>query len=517
MPRPGPRSDARVELEEARTRIRAVVEDPALTYRQRMHRLAAAAEDVLEYPALSAGAAAALDKRIVCDLFEGAAPHRPRYALPDYGRVLRDGSAYLELDPAGDLDDALAVLLILYSQTPSITGYPVYVGDWPELLAPHLGAADDAQLRRSLRRFWISMDRTLPDAFTHGDLGPDDSRVTRAILSIERELRQVVPNLTLKVDPDQTPDDLLLDAVETVFETGKPHFVNHPLMVRDLGDRYAAVSCYNSLLIGGGAHTLVRLDLDAAARHDGAGIDSFLDEGLPRWVELTAEVIEARVRHLVERARFYEHSWLVREGLLDPARFTAMFGIVGLAECVDAFDVGRYGWDDEADALALRITTRLAELVAARPVPYCTHGHAALHSQAGIETDTVTAGTRIPVGREPGLLRHLRAVAPHHDLFPAGISDVLHFDETARRNPQAVVDVLRGAFTSGMRDFTFNLDSNDFIRITGYLVRKSDLAAVDAGARHASTFLGAGSVRTGHVDERVAKRVGCDELERPGR
>ena len=29
-----------------------------------------------------------------------------------------------------------------------------------------------------------------------------------------------------------------------------------------------------------------------------------------------------------------------------------------------------------------------------------------------------------------------------------------------------------------MRDFTFNLDSNEFVRITGYLVRKSDLAAI---------------------------------------
>ena len=46
-----------------------------------------------------------------------------------------------------------------------------------------------------------------------------------------------------------------------------------------------------------------------------------------------------------------------------------------------------------------------------------------------------------------------------------------------------------------MRDVTFNLDSNDFIRITGYLVRKSDLAKLEAdGARHGSTFLGAGSV-----------------------
>ena len=45
-----------------------------------------------------------------------------------------------------------------------------------------------------------------------------------------------------------------------------------------------------------------------------------------------------------------------------------------------------------------------------------------------------------------------------------------------------------------MRDFTFNLDSNEFIRITGYLVRKSDLVDIDTkGALHSSDYLAAGS------------------------
>jgi hypothetical protein len=59
-----------------------------------------------------------------------------------------------------------------------------------------------------------------------------------------------------------------------------------------------------------------------------------------------------------------------------------------------------------------------------------------------------------------------------------------------------------------MRDFTFNLDSNDFVRITGYLVRKSDLARLTAeGARHGSDFLAAGSMVNSHLGDRVPKRV----------
>ncbi len=62
---------------------------------------------------------------------------------------------------------------------------------------------------------------------------------------------------------------------------------------------------------------------------------------------------------------------------------------------------------------------------------------------------------------------------------------------------------------TGMRDFTFNLDSNDFIRITGYLVRKSDLVKLETTglARHGSDVLAAGSVANSHVTDRTVKRV----------
>lgn len=510
-----------MELPELRRQARTIIDDPALTYHQRMHRLANLAENSLDPPEVSAACAEALEKRVICDLDEGNAPYRPRYNLPDYARLLEHGSEFLELPPAIDLDEALAHLLIAYSQVPSITTYPVWLGDLDALLEPFTEDVDDHELHRKLRLFWISLDRMLPDAFTHANLGPRDSRIGRMALRLERELQQVVPNLSLKVDPEITPDALLLDAVETVFESGQPHFVNDPMMRAGLGPAYGVASCYNSLRAGGGSHTLVRLNLrEVALRHQGSR-RTFLDELLPYYVELTAELMEARIRHLVEEARFFEHSWLVDEGLLHLDRYSAMFGVYGLAEAVQLVlehegTDGRYGYDAVADELAEQILHRVADLVADRPLPYCggNGGRALLHSQSGIDSDVdVTAGCRIPVGEEPPLLQHLRTIAPHHVLFPAGISDVLAFDETARRNPEAVVDVIRGAFREGMRDVTFNLDSNDFIRITGYLVRKSDLAKVEHGARHDSTFLGAGSVAQSHVDRRTPKRVVAHELD----
>ena len=359
--------------------VRAVIEDPTLSYRQRVQRLAGLAEESLDPPEVSDACAQALDKRVICDMYEGNAPYRPRYVLPDYSVALTNGSAYLELPPATDLDEALAFLLCLYSQVPSITGYPVYLGDLDRLLAPFVDDVDDDTLHRRLRLFWISLDRMLPDAFVHADLGPDDCRVARAILRLERELLQVVPNLTLRVDPERTPDDLLLDAVLTVFECGKPHFVSHPLMCSDHGEDYAAVSCYNSLRIGGGSHTLVRVNLKESVLHHDGDTDSFLDVTLPFYVELTAELMEARIRHLVERARFYEHSWLVDEGLISLDRFSAMFGVFGLAECVDLLMEregrdARYGHhaDAERPVVPDRRTTsrnwsRLARCRTARP------------------------------------------------------------------------------------------------------------------------------------------------------
>jgi YjjI family glycine radical enzyme len=515
-----------MEMTEFEVRARELVRDRALGYDQKVRQLAALATDALAYPDVSEPCREALDKRIICDMFEGNAPYAPRYVLPDYELAMRHGLDFLELPPPGDLDDALAFLQIMYAHVPSVTTYPVYLGDLDKVLGPFVTEEiTDDDLDRKLRRFWIGIDRMQPDAFAHLDLGPHDSRVTRSIFRVERSLRQAVPNITLKVDPELTPDDLVLDAVRTVFETGKPHFVNHPMMVGDHGEQYAAVSCYNSLKIGGGAHTLVRVNLkEVALRHTG-NVDEFLTVTLPHYVELTAELAEARIRSLVDDQGFFDSHWLATEGLIDIDRFSAMFGIFGLAECTNllmAYDgldrdgEARYGHDADAGALAITIVERVAELVAARPMPYCSggNGRCYLHSQGGIDIDdAVTAGTRIPVGDEPGMLDHIRTCAPHHHLFAAGISDIFHVDETAVRNPEAVVDIVRGAFASGMRDFTFNLDGNEFVRITGYLVRKSDLATIgDAGpVRHGSDHLAAGSEAAYHLTERAVKRIGCHE------
>ncbi|EMP6506451.1 DUF3029 family protein, partial [Enterobacter hormaechei] len=95
-------------------RCQHIVTSPVLTPEQKRHFLALEAENNLPYPALPEAARAALDEGFICDMFEGHAPYKPRYVLPDYAKFLANGSEWLELEGAKDLDDALSLLTILY-------------------------------------------------------------------------------------------------------------------------------------------------------------------------------------------------------------------------------------------------------------------------------------------------------------------------------------------------------------------------------------------------------------------
>ena len=75
-----------------------IVTSSVLTPEQKRHFLALEAENALPYPEISAQAQAALADGAICDMFEGHAPYKPRYVLPDYARFLANGSAWLELE-----------------------------------------------------------------------------------------------------------------------------------------------------------------------------------------------------------------------------------------------------------------------------------------------------------------------------------------------------------------------------------------------------------------------------------
>lgn len=495
-----------------------IVRDPLLSPAQKSHALALAAENALPYPELPADVAEAMTQGVLCDMFEGHAPHKPRYVLPDYARFLRQGSAWLELAAPRDFDEALDALRILYHHVPSVTGMPVWLGRLDHLLLPFVGELDDETLYRKLKGFWIYLDRVLPDAFMHVNIGPDDNRICRMILRIDNELKQVAPNLTFFHDPEQTPDDLLLLAVKNIAECSKPHIANYPIH-RDTFDQrgFGIVSCYNALPQAGGANTLVRISLKRVAEQ-AQGIDDFLGCLLLHYCRLTSQLIAVRAAFLHEESGFFD-SFLVKEGLLDEDRFVPMFGIYGMAEAVNILMEkenlpGRYGHDEEANQLGYRISAQLSEYVTTTPQAHAWGGHALLHSQGGLSIDVaVTPGVRIPYGQEPDPASHVLALAPHHGYYHSGISEILTLDLTIRQNPQALLQLCKGALAIGMREFTANVADSDLVRVTGYMIRKSDVARfAEEGSRLQTTCLGAEASEVTAIRQRTPRVVAIETL-----
>ncbi|MGK9172479.1 YjjI family glycine radical enzyme [Yokenella regensburgei] len=503
------------------SRCREIVTSTALTPAQKRHFLALEAENHLPYPALPEQSRAALEEGTICDMFEGHAPYKPRYVLPDYAKFLANGSQWLELEGATDLDDALSMLTILYHHVPSVTSMPVYLGQLDAILQPYVKILTQEEIDIRIKRFWRYLDRTLPDAFMHANIGPADTPVTRAILRADAELKQVAPNLTFIYDPEITPQDLLLEVAKNICECSKPHVANGPINDKIFTKgQYGIVSCYNSLPLAGGGSTLVRLNLKAIAERSKES-DDFFRRMLPHYCQQQIAIINARCDFLYTQSGFFEHSFLVKEGLIDPQRFAPMFGMYGLAEAVNllcerAGLSARYGKDEEATRLAYQISEQLAQFVATTPVKHGWNNRAMLHAQSGISSDAgTTPGARLPYGDEPDPITHLLTVAPHHAWYTSGISDILTLDETVKRNPQAVVQLCLGAFKAGMREFTANVSGNDLVRVTGYMVRLSDLEKFRAeGSRTNTTWLGEEAARNTRILERQPRVVSHEQQMR---
>ena len=146
-------------MQDTLRKLRSIANDATLNPAQKARYLSLEAENLLPYPSLDAETRQALDERVICDMYEGHAPYKPRYVLPDYGVVLQKGSEYLELPAPTTLDEAINTLMIAYHHVPSVTGMPVYIGQLDELLLPFCEGVSDDDLYRTIRLFWRYLDR----------------------------------------------------------------------------------------------------------------------------------------------------------------------------------------------------------------------------------------------------------------------------------------------------------------------------------------------------------------------
>jgi YjjI family glycine radical enzyme len=223
--------------------------------------------------------------------------------------------------------------------------------------------------------------------------------------------------------------------------------------------------------------------------------------------------MDARIQFMAEQSGFFETNFLAQEGFIRRDRFTAMFGLVGLAECVNTLlekegKPDRFGHSDSADALGVRIMNRLDALAAAHRNPYCaaTGGRFLLHGQVGIDSDIgETPAVRIPIGEEPEELSdHLKHCGLFHRFFPSGVGEVFTVESTARQNPAYLLDMVNGGFSAGGRYFSIYAADSDVIRVTGYLVKRSEMDKLAGGSRvlQNTTALGLGAARNARILER---------------
>ena len=257
-------------VNEVREQILGIIKSPTLTHEQKVSNMATAADSLLEVLDLPEGLdellSPGIEEKCICDLFEGHAPVRPRYIIPDYEKFMREGSKFLQLEPPKDLYEALNNLLIFYKHVPSITNFPVFVGALDELLEPFIDTVPEEQAKKLIKMFLIHMDRTILDSFAHANLGPKATKAGYLILEAEKEIECAVPNISLKYEEGVTDDAFALAAVECALRTAKPSFANHAMFKKELGENYILASCYNGLPVGGGAYTLCRLVLGNIAK-----------------------------------------------------------------------------------------------------------------------------------------------------------------------------------------------------------------------------------------------------------
>ncbi|MEA4826019.1 MAG: YjjI family glycine radical enzyme [Clostridium sp.] len=485
-----------------------IIKDKVLTYEQKVLNLAREAENSLDVLNISKEVQEYRNEGIICDLNEGLAPYRPRYIAPDYEKFIKNGSKFLGLEPPKNIWEATNNLLILYKHVPSITSFPVYIGNIDTLLDPFIQNEDEAYL--AIKLFITHIDRTITDSFCHANIGPKDTKAGRIILKVQSELQTSIPNISLKLNND-TPDNFVIEAIKTALITAKPSFANDSMFSKEFNNNYCIASCYNGLPIGGGSYTLVRLNLATLAKK-ALSEEDFINNVLPDAVVRMTEYIDERIKFIVEESNFFQSSFLVREGLISKDSFTAMFGMFGLAECVNHFidsndQKSRFGHSEKANDLGYKIIEKLYEEVNKHKNPYCkiTNENFLLHAQVGIETDIgISPGCRVPIGEEPELHEHLIQSARFHKFFSSGIGDIFAFDETTKRNPDFLLDIIKGAFKQDMRYISLYCTDCDVIRITGYLVKKSEMEKLNRGEQvlRDTVALGLGAVKNSRILER---------------
>ncbi|MEG0569826.1 MAG: YjjI family glycine radical enzyme [Erysipelotrichales bacterium] len=486
-----------------------------LTYHWKLYTMGMTADrlfDAREELGLSEEEYSYIEKQFICDLNEGNLPIAPRYIVPDYNVLVEKGVDFLEIKPPQNLDELLDSLLILYHHIPSVTSFPVFIGFLDQLINPFLSGNDDEDLTK-ITRFLNHVDKTITDSFCHANVGPVCNKATELVLKAVLALDNPTPNMSFLLDEDIVDPEIYTLAIKAGLLKSKPSFANHKYYQSE-NDRYAIVSCYNCLPVQGGAHTLTRIRLGTYA----STFDDYQEflKGLDKLVEINLSIIDKRVTFINEKSNFFTSSFLEKEGFISKDRFTSMVGIVGLYEAVNHFlkpdkTIEQFGFNEDGDKIAHEILQLIERKVNAHKAVYTMNDKYLMHAQVGASLDDEdynnTPAHRLKVGQEPMLYDHIKQIAPFQAYFPSGCGDLFAFDQTWSSKPEAIKPIIGAAFKNNMRYLSVYQENTDLIRVTGYLVKKSQVKDYEEGKavlRDTEAF-GEGTNRCASVFSRKVK------------
>jgi hypothetical protein len=105
------------------------------------------------------------------------------------------------------------------------------------------------------------------------------------------------------------------------------------------------------------------------------------------------------------------------------------------------------------------------------------------------------------------MVDHLKVLSYFHKYFPSGTGDIFPIDLTVHKNHEFLLYIIKGSFKNDLRYLSFYSSDSDVIRITGYLVKKSEIEKLERGENVMldTTALGMGAKNNGHIYERKVR------------
>ena len=101
----------------------------------------------------------------------------------------------------------------------------------------------------------------------------------------------------------------------------------------------------------------------------------------------------------------------------------------------------------------------------------------------------------------------MRHCARYHGFFPAGVGDIFPIADNVKQNTAALLDIVKGAFNTGVHYMSFYSANTDLVRITGYLVKRSEMDKLASGKAvvKQTTVLGMKNYNVNNLKERKVR------------